>query len=176
MSSRSLIPGRHSRSSPASWRRTRSASSAKSSTRPVNRTCAGSFSTVRDGNAASMRERSPLAGGGASGFLASLLRGGLPAMRIAPWLTTAARAQAAACAPPTPPGAATPAAPSDALARALPPLPTAAMDAHLKYLADDLLEGRAPATRGGRLAATYIAAQFQALGLEPAGPGGAHVP
>src|ERR1700747_150540 len=43
----------------------------------------------------------------------------------------------------------------------------AAMDAHLKYLADDQLEGRAPATRGGRLAVKYIAAQFEALGLEP---------
>jgi Zn-dependent M28 family amino/carboxypeptidase len=43
------------------------------------------------------------------------------------------------------------------------------MDAHLKYLADDLLEGRAPATRGGALAVRYIAAQFEALGLEPAG-------
>lgn len=52
----------------------------------------------------------------------------------------------------------------------LPPVSTAVMDAHLRYLADDLLEGRAPATRGGRLAARYIAAQFQALGLEPAGP------
>src|SRR5256884_3964016 len=48
------------------------------------------------------------------------------------------------------------------------------MDAHLKYLADDLLEGRAPATRGGRLAATYIAAQFQALGLEPAARDGSY--
>jgi Zn-dependent M28 family amino/carboxypeptidase len=56
--------------------------------------------------------------------------------------------------PPVPPG---------------PPVSMSAMDAHLKYLADDLLEGRAPATRGGRLAARYIAAQFQALGLEPAG-------
>jgi Zn-dependent M28 family amino/carboxypeptidase len=43
-----------------------------------------------------------------------------------------------------------------------------AIDAHLRYLADDLLEGRAPATRGGRLAARYIATQFQALGLAPA--------
>src|SRR6266480_5949149 len=51
----------------------------------------------------------------------------------------------------------------------LPAVSTAAMDAHLKYLADDLLEGRAPGTRGGLLAARYIAAQFEALGLEPAG-------
>jgi Zn-dependent M28 family amino/carboxypeptidase len=48
------------------------------------------------------------------------------------------------------------------------------MDAHLRFLASDLLEGRAPATRGGRLAAAYIAAQFQALGLEPAGANGTY--
>src|SRR5213083_2139117 len=51
----------------------------------------------------------------------------------------------------------------------LPPVSGAAMDAHIRYLADDLLEGRAPGTRGGRLAAQYIAAQFAALELEPAG-------
>ncbi len=58
-----------------------------------------------------------------------------------------------------------------------PPLPTvnsAAMDAHLKYLADDLLEGRAPATRGGELAARYIAAQFEALGLAPGAADGSY--
>src|SRR5437879_12701120 len=54
------------------------------------------------------------------------------------------------------------------------PVATAAMDAHLRFLASDLLEGRAPATRGGRLAAEYIAAQFQALGLEPAGANGTY--
>jgi Zn-dependent M28 family amino/carboxypeptidase len=48
------------------------------------------------------------------------------------------------------------------------------MDAHLKYLSDDLLEGRAPATRGGELAARYIAAQFEAIGLRPAGPDGSY--
>ncbi len=51
------------------------------------------------------------------------------------------------------------------------PTPSAkAMDAHLRYLADDLLEGRGPGTRGGMLATKYIAAQFEAMGLEPAGP------
>jgi Zn-dependent M28 family amino/carboxypeptidase len=43
--------------------------------------------------------------------------------------------------------------------------------AHVKYLSDDLLEGRGPGARGGMLAAKYIAAQFEALGLEPATPG-----
>src|SRR5438093_11372798 len=54
------------------------------------------------------------------------------------------------------------------------PVDTAAMDAHLRFLASDLLEGRAPATRGGRLATEYIAAQFQALGLQPAGVNGTY--
>ncbi len=68
-------------------------------------------------------------------------------------------------------------APAAAQRPAAPPLPgpsAAAMDAHLRYLADDLLEGRGPGTRGGMLAAKYIAAQFQALGLAPAGPNGSY--
>ena len=50
----------------------------------------------------------------------------------------------------------------------------AAMNAHLKYLAADEFEGRAPATRGGRLAVKYIAAQFEALGLEPGAADGSY--
>ncbi|MEO8138946.1 MAG: M20/M25/M40 family metallo-hydrolase [Gemmatimonadota bacterium] len=46
--------------------------------------------------------------------------------------------------------------------------------AHLEYLSDDLLEGRAPATRGGELAAKYVAAQFRRLGLQPAGDSGSY--
>ena len=56
----------------------------------------------------------------------------------------------------------------------LPAVSAAVVDAHLRYLSDDLLEGRAPATRGGRLAAKYIAAQFRAMGLEPAGRDGSY--
>ena len=48
----------------------------------------------------------------------------------------------------------------------------AAYEAHLGFLASDLLEGRGSATRGGRLAAEYIATQFRRLGLEPAGDSG----
>jgi Zn-dependent M28 family amino/carboxypeptidase len=44
--------------------------------------------------------------------------------------------------------------------------------AHIKYLSDDLLEGRGPGTRGGELAAKYVAAQFEALGLRGAGKDG----
>ena len=46
--------------------------------------------------------------------------------------------------------------------------------AHLEFLADDALEGRRPGTRGGDLAAKYIAAQFERLGLEPAGDSGTY--
>lgn len=42
------------------------------------------------------------------------------------------------------------------------------IEAHLQFLAGDLLEGRAPGTRGAQLAASYIAAQFAQAGLEPA--------
>lgn len=44
--------------------------------------------------------------------------------------------------------------------------------AHIKYLSDDLLEGRGTGARGGELAAKYIAAQFEALGLRGGGKQG----
>ena len=49
----------------------------------------------------------------------------------------------------------------------------AEIDGHLRFLSSDLLEGRAPATRGGRLAAEYIASQLRAAGVEP-GAGGSY--
>jgi Zn-dependent M28 family amino/carboxypeptidase len=51
------------------------------------------------------------------------------------------------------------------------PISAAEIDAHLKFLSSDLLEGRAPATRGGRLAAEYIASQLRAAGVEAASNG-----
>ena len=44
--------------------------------------------------------------------------------------------------------------------------------AHIKYLSDDLLEGRGTGATGGELAAKYIAAQLEALGLKGAGEKG----
>ena len=43
---------------------------------------------------------------------------------------------------------------------------------HVRFLSNDLLEGRAPGTRGGDIAANYIAAQFALYGLKPAGDNG----
>jgi hypothetical protein len=46
-----------------------------------------------------------------------------------------------------------------------------AVRAHVEFLADDLLEGRATATRGYEIAARYVAAQLALQGLKPAGDG-----
>jgi hypothetical protein len=43
---------------------------------------------------------------------------------------------------------------------------------HVRFLGSDLLEGRAPASRGDVLAREYIQAQMEGLGLEPGAPGG----
>ncbi len=48
----------------------------------------------------------------------------------------------------------------------------AALHAHVAFLADDLLEGRGLGTRGHEIAARYVAAQFAAFGLQPAGTDG----
>lgn len=46
--------------------------------------------------------------------------------------------------------------------------------AHVKFLASDLLEGRAPGSRGGQLATEYVATQFELIGAEPAGDNGTY--
>lgn len=43
--------------------------------------------------------------------------------------------------------------------------------AHIRFLADDLLEGRAPASRGDELAMRYVAAELERIGLQPYGDG-----
>ena len=51
---------------------------------------------------------------------------------------------------------------------------TEEIDAHLRFLSSDLLEGRAPGTRGGRLAAEYIASQLESFGLKPGAADGSY--
>jgi Zn-dependent M28 family amino/carboxypeptidase len=46
---------------------------------------------------------------------------------------------------------------------------------HVRFLANDLLEGRGTGTRGGDIAANYIAAQFALYGLKPAGDNGTYL-
>ena len=60
------------------------------------------------------------------------------------------------------------AAPTALCAQSRSAITAAEIDAHLRFLSSDLLEGRAPGTRGGRLAAEYIASQLRESGVEPA--------
>jgi Zn-dependent M28 family amino/carboxypeptidase len=45
---------------------------------------------------------------------------------------------------------------------------------HVRYLSNDLLEGRGTGQRGGEIAAEYIATQFAEYGLKPAGDNGSY--
>ncbi|HZU44155.1 MAG TPA: M28 family metallopeptidase, partial [Terriglobales bacterium] len=47
--------------------------------------------------------------------------------------------------------------------------------AHVRFLADDLLEGRGTGQRGGDIAAKYIATEFALYGLKPAGDNGTYM-
>ena len=47
-----------------------------------------------------------------------------------------------------------------------------AISAHVRFLADDLLEGRYSGARGHQIAERYVIGQLAALGLKPAGEGG----
>ncbi len=49
------------------------------------------------------------------------------------------------------------------------------MRGHVEFLASDLMEGREAGTRGYDLAASYVASQFLALGLKPAGDPGSYL-
>lgn len=49
---------------------------------------------------------------------------------------------------------------------------TDAIRAHMRFLASDLLEGRGAGTRGYDVAAAYVAAQFEAAGVQPGAGGG----
>jgi Zn-dependent M28 family amino/carboxypeptidase len=69
-------------------------------------------------------------------------------------------------------GAALPAAWSAREKAAARRITAAGISAHVRFLADDLLEGRAPASRGSELAMRYIATEYERLGLEPAGDNG----
>jgi Zn-dependent M28 family amino/carboxypeptidase len=75
------------------------------------------------------------------------------------------------------------AAPDPAAQLGFPPNVAAAMQgidperirAHVRFLADDLLEGRGTGARGGDIAARSIAAQFALDGLKPAGDDGTYL-
>src|SRR3954447_9903431 len=56
----------------------------------------------------------------------------------------------------------------------LPDIKPAALASHIRFLADDLLEGRETGSRGFELAARYVAAQFATFDLQPAGDDGTY--
>ncbi|HSH40086.1 MAG TPA: M28 family peptidase [Chthoniobacterales bacterium] len=68
-------------------------------------------------------------------------------------------------------------------ASAAEPPPKAALDAidagdmlkHIKVLASDEFEGRAPGSKGEELTVKYIAEQFKAVGLKPGNPNGSYM-
>ena len=47
-----------------------------------------------------------------------------------------------------------------------------AIAAHMRFLSDDLLEGRQTGSRGHEIAAQYVATELEAMGLQPAGVSG----
>ena len=49
-----------------------------------------------------------------------------------------------------------------------------AIRADIRFLSDDLLEGRGTATRGYQIGAKFMATQFEGLGLQPAGDSGTY--
>jgi len=59
-----------------------------------------------------------------------------------------------------------------ALAAQAPVIDSLALRAHTYFLAHDLLEGRGTGSRGGAVAALYIASAAERIGLRPAGVGG----
>jgi Zn-dependent M28 family amino/carboxypeptidase len=87
------------------------------------------------------------------------------AMRLSAALLTSLFMVSCAPAPPPPP-AAMPVGPAEGEINAT------SLTAHIRMLSSDLFEGRAPSTRGGRLAEEYLATQMAALGLQPAGDNG----
>ena len=62
----------------------------------------------------------------------------------------------------------------DATEVALSAIKPDAIRADMRFLADDLLEGRGTGTRGHLIAAHYVASQFEGMGLMPAGDSGSY--
>jgi len=76
----------------------------------------------------------------------------------------------AAVAPATAPAAPPPSLPGEEQAARR--IDRGTLEAPVKFLSDDQLEGRGPATRGDKLARLYLASLLEGMGYEPGGPGG----
>lgn len=62
----------------------------------------------------------------------------------------------------------------DAADEAMAEIRPEAIRGDMRFLSDDLLEGRGTGTRGYELAAKFMATQFESLGLQPGGDGGTY--
>ena len=60
--------------------------------------------------------------------------------------------------------------PSPAVERAASSIDVASLRAPIRFLADDLLEGRGPGTTADALVQLYLSTQLESIGLQPAGP------
>ena len=69
-------------------------------------------------------------------------------------------------------GGFSPAVHADPADQAMASIRAEAIRGNMRFLADDLLEGRGIETQGYGIAAQYMASQFEALGLQPAGDAG----
>lgn len=67
------------------------------------------------------------------------------------------------------------AAKSGANARTIPKVCPACIRGHMEFLASDVLQGRGSGTHDELLAATYIASELRAYGIEPAGDDGGYI-
>ena len=65
-----------------------------------------------------------------------------------------------------------PASARDAADAAIAVIRPESIQAEMRFLSDDLLEGRGAGTRGHEIAAKYMASQFEGIGLQPAGDNG----
>ena len=73
-----------------------------------------------------------------------------------------------------PPSTHTLSASSDGEDGALQTIRPEALRADMRFLSDDLLEGRGTGTRGHEIAARFVASEFEKTGLEPAGENGTY--
>jgi hypothetical protein len=71
-------------------------------------------------------------------------------------------------------GTAIPRAEGDAATAAMESIRPEGIRAGMRFLSDDLLEGRGTGTRGYNIAAKYVAAEFEGMGLQAAGDNGTY--
>ena len=57
--------------------------------------------------------------------------------------------------------------PTEDAAHAMEAIAPSSLMSHIRFLSHDLLEGRAPGTRGDELSRTYVASQMELIGLKP---------